>query len=549
MIAAEALSSMLEQFGTTHFFYVPVVSPPLVKRMMAHGIRPVVAHGEKAAVYMADGYARVSGRVGVCGSQAIGSSNIAAGLRDAWMGRSPVLALTGGSDSATRGRNLYQDLDDRAAFGPVTKYQEFLDRGDRVPDVIRHAFRAATTGSPRPVHVGLAGFWGAVTLEDVPGETAVDVRYGVVPGLRAAADPLVVQHAAQVVAGAARPVVLIGGGSRRSGASAALGDLLERTKLPAVATLNGTGLLPDTHPSYLGTAGDYGRDSANRALAESDCVLVVGSSLGSMSTKNWQLISAAATVVQIDVDVAEIGRNYPVTVPLLGDATLVLEQLSRQLPPQFEAGAEWQKRISELRQEWEDYACGFEDSLDEPIRPEALLHRLSLALPSDAVVVADTGHAGAWCARHLRLGAEHTFIRAAGSLGWGLPAALGAQCAAPDRPVVCFTGDGGLYYHIAELETAVHHDLPVVVVVNNNVGMNQEMFLWEAGTGEEENWRFSDADLVSVARGFGCAAERIERPGDIEAAIAKAVDSRRPTLLDVRTDQAIACPPSWAPTS
>src|SRR5687767_12350788 len=170
VIAADVLGHMLEEYGTTHFFYVPVLSPELIKRMLACGIDPVMAHGEKAAVYMADGYARVSGRVGVCGSQAIGSSNIAAGLRDAWMGRSPVLALTGGPDSATRGRNLYQDLDDRDAFRPVTKYQEVLDRGDRFPDVIRQAFRMATTGVPRPVHVSLAGIWGQVTLEDVLGD-------------------------------------------------------------------------------------------------------------------------------------------------------------------------------------------------------------------------------------------------------------------------------------------------------------------------------------------------------------------------------------------
>ncbi len=547
MIAADVLGHMLEEYGTTHFFYVPVLSPELIKRMLAGGIEPVMAHGEKAAVYMADGYARVSGRVGVCGSQAIGSSNIAAGLRDAWMGRSPVLALTGGSDSATRGRNLYQDLDDRDAFRPVTKYQEVLDRGDRFPDVIRQAFRMATTGVPRPVHVSLAGIWGQVTLEDVPGDVAVDARFGSFPALRTAADVELVDRAAAAIAAAQRPIALVGGGARRSDAGGGLGEVLDRTGLPAVTTLNGMDLIADTHPSYLGTAGDYGRDSANQALAESDCVLVVGSCLGSMSTKNWQLISPSATVVQIDVDAAEIGRNYPATVPLLGDARLALEQLTARLPGRVDP--RWQARVGELRTEWENYAHPLEHSSDEPLRPEALLSRLSRALPPDAVVVADTGHAGAWSARHLRLGEGHTFVRAAGSLGWGLPAAIGAKCAAPDRPVVCFTGDGGLYYHIAELETAVRYDIPVVVVVNNNVGMNQEKFLWDAGAEQEKNWKFADVDLVAVAEGFGCAAQRVERADDIEIGLAKAVGSGRPTLLDVRTDPAIACPPSWSPTT
>jgi acetolactate synthase-1/2/3 large subunit len=547
MIAAEALCQMLDQYGTTHFFYVPVLSPPVVKGMLARGIEPVMTHGEKAAVYMADGYGRVSGRVGVCGSQAIGSSNIAAGLRDAWMGRSPVLAITGGPEPATRGRNLYQDLDDRAAFGPVTKYQEIVDRGDRLPDVIRQAFRTATTGVPRPVHVSLAGFWGAVTLENVPGEVTVDARFGSVPALRTAADPGLVDRAGTALAAAERPIVLVGGGARRSGADGVIGELAGRTGLPVVTTLNGMGLIADAHPSYLGTAGDYGRDSANRALADSDCVLVIGSSLGSMSTKNWQLISPAATVIQIDVDPAEIGRNYPATMPLLGDARLVLEQLASRLPARVHP--KWETRAGELRAEWETYARPLETSSAEPIRPEALLSRLSRALPPDAVLVADTGHAGAWSARHLRLGTGHTFVRAAGSLGWGLPAALGAQCAAPGRPVICFAGDGGLYYHIAELETAVRYDLPVVVVVNDNAGMNQEMFLWDVGTNQDRNWKFADVDLVAVAEGFGCAARRVDRAGDIETAVTEAVESGRPTVIDVRTDPAIACPPSWGPAT
>jgi acetolactate synthase-1/2/3 large subunit len=266
-----------------------------------------------------------------------------------------------------------------------------------------------------------------------------------------------------------------------------------------------------------------------------------------LSTNNWQQISPSARVVQIEVDAAEIGRNYPMTVPLLGDAWLVLEQLSHRLLDRLDP--QWQARVDELRNEWEDSAHPLERSSAAPIRPEALLHRLSRALPPDAVVVADTGHAGAWSARHLRLGAGHTFVRAAGSLGWGLPAAIGAKCAAPNRPVVCFTGDGGLYYHIAELETAVRYDIPVVVVVNNNVGMNQEAFLWDADAAQEKNWKFADVDLVAVAEGFGCAAERIDRVEDIEVALAKAVGSGRPTLLDVRTDPAIACPPSWSPTA
>lgn len=545
MLAAEVLVDSLVAHGVTHLFYVPVISPPAIKGLTTRGVVPVVAHGEKAAAYMADGYARVSGRVGVCASQAIGSTNLAAGLRDAWLGRSPVLALSGGPEPVSRDRNLYQDLDDRAAFGPVTRSYGVVDRGDRMADVISSAFRSATTGAPRPVAVSLAGFWGSVTLDDCPAPKAPDSRFGSFPALRPAPDSDSLNEAVAAIAGAERPLLLIGGGARRSDAGLAIRALVDRSGMPSVSSLNGMGLLPDGYDGHLGVAGDYGRDSANRALAESDCVVVIGSSLGSMTTKNWRLIAPGARIVQIDVDPAELGRNYFGTVPLLCDSRTGVDALATGVTAPVDP--KWRSRVEELRAEWESYSRPLESSSATPIRPEALLGRLSDALPDDVVLVGDTGHVGAWAARHLRLRPGQTFLRAAGSLGWGLPAAIGAKCGAPDRPVVCLTGDGGLLYHVAEIETAVRYDIPLVVVVNNNVGMNQEMFLWDAGTEQDKNWKFHDTDLVALATALGAGAERVDDASEIGAALHRALRSGRPFLVDVRTDPAIAAPPTWGP--
>ena len=551
--AATILAHMLRDYGVTHFFNVPVISPAAVKAMAELGVVSVVAHGEKAAAYMADGYARVSRRPGVCGCQAIGATNLAAGLRDAWMARTPVIALSGGPESATRHKNLYQEIDDMPIFDRLTKFNAAIDLPDRLPDLVRQAFRAATTGVQRPVHLELAGFWGAVGAKTTEVDGRVEPAYGRAPAVRSGADPGSVEEALALLARADRPIILAGAGVVRSGAESAVRKFSRRARIPVVTSLNGKGTLPDADALALGVVGDYARDCANKALFEADAVLVVGSSLGSMTTRNWVLLAPGATIVHVDIDPLEIGRNYPGSLALAGDARTVVEQLQTRGEP-LHAGAttpareSWLARVAELKREWAGIAGPLDSSASIPVRPETLTRLLGEAVPDDAILVADTGHAGAWAARHLDLKEGHTFLRAAGSLGWSFPAAIGAKCAAPERPVVCFTGDGGFFYHMAEMETARRYGLSLVVVVNNNVSMNQERFLWDEGNAAQAtNWQFEPVDLVALARSFGWAGERIDDPERVGPAIAEATRAGGLVLLDVRTDPAIASPPSWAP--
>jgi acetolactate synthase I/II/III large subunit len=543
---SEQIAGMFRGYGVSHFFFVPVILPEALKHMSAIGITPVMCHGEKAAAYMADGYARVSGRVGVCGAQAIGSSNLAAGLRDPYMAWVPVVAVSGAPSAGTRHRNLYQDVDDHGAFEAVTKWNGQVPDHRRFPDLLRQAFRTAASPACRPVHLEIAGTTGLTDDPTAAGDGRAEARYGIGPADRPQADPAAVAQALSVLAAAQRPVVLAGNGVARSGAAAAVREFAEAARVPVVTSLNGMATIPYEHPLYGGVVGQYGADGANRVLLEADVVLVLGSSLGSMTTRNWTLIPAGATIIQVDVRGEEIGRNFGVGVPLVADVRAAVGQLTVGLAgtaPQV-----WLDRVTQLRAEWRREIAEAESSAAIEIRPERLFARVAAEMADGGIIVGDTGHVGAWSARHVQLRDGQSMVRAAGSLGWSLPASIGAKCALPDREVICLTGDAGFYYHIAELETARRYGVNVIVVVNNNRSMNQEARLWDAGNADQaNNWSFTDASFTDVARGFGCHAERVDDPADFAGALEKARASGLPAVIDVRTDPAVIAPPSYGP--
>jgi acetolactate synthase I/II/III large subunit len=548
MQTSEQIAEMFRGYGVSHFFFVPVILPDALKRMSAIGITPVMCHGEKAAAYMADGYARVSGKVGVCGAQAIGSSNLAAGLRDPYMAWVPVVALSGVPGAATRHRNLYQDVDDHGAFEAVTKWNGHVPDDSRFPDLLRQAFRAAASPSCRPVHLEIAGATGATGDTSAAGDGRAEPRYALAPSDRPQADPAAIAQALSVLAAARRPVVLAGNGVARSGAAAAVRAFAEKAQVPVVMSLNGMATIPYHHALYGGVVGQYGADGANRVLLEADVVLVLGSSLGSMTTRNWTLIPPDATIIQVDARGEEIGRNFPVGVPLVADVQAAVTQLTAGVSGQ--APGTWLDRVAKLRAEWRSEIAAAESSAAVQIRPERLFAQVAAEMADDGIIVGDTGHVGAWSARHVQLRDGQSMVRAAGSLGWSLPASIGAKCALPDREVICLTGDAGFYYHIAELETARRYGINVIVVVNNNRSMNQEARLWDAGNADQaKNWTFTDASFTDVARGFGCHAERVDDPADFAGALEKARAAGLPAVIDVRTDPLVIAPPSYGPAA
>lgn len=549
---ARLFAEMMRGYEVSHVFFVPAFMLQSLAEMEDMPIARIMTHGEKAAAYMADGYARASGKPGVCLAQMIGASNLAAGLRDAYMAGAPVVAVTGGPTPASRYRHAYQEVDDITQFDAVTKFNAQVDALARLPDLTRQAFRAATSGAPGPVHLRVQGHLGQLAEEEGELDTLAEARYRRVPPFRAEPDARHVAEALALLDQAQRPVLIAGGGVMTSGAQAELVALAEKINIPVATSLNAKSALPDQHPLNVGVPGAYARDCANRVLAECDLAFFVGSHAGGQVTNNWTLPPPGVTVIQLDIDAEELGRNYPNAVSILGDAKLGLQRLAENAKPN--AATDWTRRAQQRVAEWRRENAEMRNADVAPIRPERVCKEISDALPENGIVVSDTGHAGIWTARFIELKhATQRYYRTAGSLGWGFPASLGVKCANPDKPVVCFTGDGGFYYHIAELETARRHNINAVIVVNNNSALNQEIPLYDAAYGgaqrgrAEELWRFPDVNFAKVAESFGCIGFRVEKPADLADALKRAIAMNKPVVVDVATDVRAIAPSPWTP--
>lgn len=543
----------MKGYGVTHAFLVPVIARRAMVEMEQLGIRRIVTHGEKSAAYMADGYARTANRPGVCMAQSVGAANLAAGLQDAFLGLSPVIAITGHRPLTHQYRNSYQEIDHMQPFSAVTKYSVVVDSVEQLPHLVRQAFREATSGATAPVHLDFQGISGDVVTDgEADLEVIIEESFIHRPAFRPEPEPERVREAAQVLAGARRPVIVAGGGVTASGAQREVVELAEMLSIPVATSLNAKGAIVDGHPLAVGVVGSYSRWCANRVVSEADLVLFVGSHTGSQVTLDWRIPAVGTPVIQIDIDPSELGRSYPTTVALQGDARASLRRLIEASEPTG-GRSDWVERAQQLVREWREDVAPLANSDAIPIRPERLCTELTKALPSDAILLADTGHAGIWTGSMVDLKyPEQSYLRAAGSLGWALSAALGAKCAAPDRPVICYTGDGGFWYHIAEMETAARHNINAVMVVNNNQALNQNKRgddrAYEGHPGSPaELYEFSDVDLAMVAQSMGCFGIRVKQPGQIQSAIEQALASGKPAVVDVVTDIEGMSPPPWGP--
>lgn len=550
---SRVFAELISAHGVSHVFFVPAILRDGLAELSNLGVRSVSAHGEKAAAYMADGYARVLGRPGVCMSQTVGAANIAAGLKDAYLSCSPVIGFTGGTAPDTRYRQVYQEIRDFQMFEPVTKWNAEVEKADRLADVVAQAFRVATTGAPGPVHVELRGNTGQVAVGgSTTAAVQIDKRFGEVPPFRPVADPELIRQAVQALSTAERPVIVAGGGVMWSRAEAELVKLAETLSIPVATSLHAKASIAESNPLNIGVCGTYSRECANRVVAEADLVFYVGSQTGSMITTNWQVPAPGTRIVHLDIDPAQLGRHYPTEVPLHGDARATLRQMLAEVSQR--TNTTWTDRVRVIVQQWRDEVEEVLESNTGPIRPERIVSEIGGALPPDGAVVVDTLQASIWSGSFMPLkGASQRFVRCAGSLGWGFPAAIGAKCALGNRPVVCFTGDGGFYYHLTELETAARYGIGVVVVVNNNGqygadrGPDANPYR-RAGSSEGDlSWKFGQVNFAQVAQELGCEGVRVERQTDLGKALQAALASGKPTVLDVLTDTTARHPAAWTP--
>ncbi len=545
---AEALVRMLQLHGVRHVFGLcGDTSLPLYDALyrLDHGITHILARDERSAAYMADAYARVTGRVGVCeGPSGGGATYILPGVVEANESSIPVLALTTDIAVGSRGRYVLTELDQEALFRPLTKWNCVIDQAAKVPETLRAAFRHMTTGRPGAAHIGLPFDVQRAPVDEA--DVHADPTLGVFPARRTAPEPAAIVAAAEAILSAESPLFICGGGPVIAGAEAELRALAELLEVPVATTISGQGSIPEDHPLAAGVVGSNGGTPQTRALVEqADLVVFVGCRAGSVTTERWRHpVPGKVRVVHLDVDPAVIGANYPTEVAVASDARLALAALRDEvarfvdIPPDRSRGL---GREAVARANLEKNAA-FEElarSNEVPIRPERIVATLQALLPAEAVIVADAGTPCPYFSayyRQRRAGRQFIANRAHGALGYALPAAVGAKIGRPDAPCVAVMGDGSFGFASGELETIARLGLPITMVVIANA-----TFGWiKAGqrTGFEGRYfsvDFSAGQHARIAEAYGIKSWRVEDPADLEPALAKALASDGPTLVDVVT--------------
>lgn len=547
-VGHQYLADLIKGYGATHIFYMEAILRYMLKDLERDGVKLVMAHTENAAGYMADGYARATGRVGICMAQAVGAGNLVGGITDAHLACSPVLAITGKKAPVLQQRNSYQEYDHTFLYEGMTKYNADISDPKQLPYMFRQAMRAATTGKPRPVHLDVANNLGRdLELAVMKDGGVVDKTYGQCPAYRPKADPQLVAEAAEAIAAAKKPVIMGGRGANVSGAGAEILELARKADIPVVTTPDGKTLLDETDALWAGINGDYGMDCANVTLANADLVIFIGTQTNDQSTCDWTCPPTDVKAIQIDIEPSELGRNYVDCIGLLGDAKTVVAQLVEAVAPAKRDA--WRAEVAAYVKDTLDDYAQLQQSKDALIRPERLCYEISKVLPDDAVLVSDTGYSAVWTATMLRMKATQSYYRAAGSLGWALPGSLGAKCGVGDRPVVCFLGDGGMYYHLSELETAMRFGINTVTVINNNGVFAQcsndikNVYMDDPEAGEKR-FTFNPTNYTQLAKDFGCYAVRVTEADEIGPAIQAALAAGKPAVVEVMTNPNIYCQPA-----
>ena len=544
MTGREFLAEIVRRSGTKAVFFVPTFLYPTLVELADDPVKRVLCHSEKAAGYMADGYAQA------CGSPTIviaqggpGATNLYAGLVDAWQSHTPLLALTPVlPDSRYRG-DSYQEA--YVEFRPVTKYDAEVRSADRMAEFLGKAYREMTTGAPRPVHLYLDG-----SLEAAEARfdfRFLDPRYFSYPAFRPRADEELVAQAVDELCRARRPAIVCGRGAVVSRAWSEVTALAECLNVPVATTLGGKGSIDERHPLALGVTGSYRRPSTDRVIDEADLILYVGGHQGGATTNMCKLPAPGVRAIHVDINPAQPGANYPNVLPLAGDARAVLRQmLDAAGPAPRAAHGEWVAAAQAGLRAWREAERARVRSAAIPIRPERLIAELAGACPDDTLYVTDTGYAGTWAGVYMDLPAGRNCLHCEGSLGWAFPAAIGAKAAVPGRPVVTVTGDGGFFYHLAELETAVRNGINTVTVVLNNQAMAFQTHLlrklWSGSRDLDKLSEFGGTHFAGLAREIGAWGLRVTDPGELRQAVRDALEAGVPAVLDVVIDQEAVAP-------
>lgn len=503
-------------------------------------IKHIPMRDERNAAYAADGYARISGRVGVCDATVgPGAIKFTSGLAEAYNSSIPIVALMSDMPSdwlAVRYRGGGNQLvDQMSVLAPLCKWTGRLPAPDKLPELVQRAFQISTSGRPGPVAIELPedlfkAAYGEATHE-------VDARYGSVPAHRFAPDPESVRAAIGLLQSAAHPVMIVGGGAHLSNAGRQVSALVEALAIPVATSLSGKGIIPENHPLSLGIIGSLGGSStAQTFVEEADVILAIGFKFGQNPTFKWTLPKQGQRVIQLDIDGAEIGKMFPAEVGLVADAREGLSALHAACTTRRSVDAV-AKHITERKTKWRRQIEA-EAGEAKPIRPQHVSLLLNELCDEDTILVCDASFASGWGGMYYeaRGNRRAIFPRGMSGLGWGLPAAIGAQVARPKSKVVLLAGDGAMTYSLGELATLAQQGMNITVVVMNNSVMGwikwEQAVFWD---GKFISTDLSDVNFAIVAQGMGLSGVNVGEPSDLRAALSNALTSDSPTLVDIRT--------------
>lgn len=525
---AKALIKCLEKEGVdTLFGYPGGQIIPFYNELYDSDLRHILVRHEQAAAHAADGYARATGKTGVCVSTSgPGATNLVTGIATAYMDSVPIVALTGQVPRSLIGNDAFQEADITGITMPITKHNYLVQDAQAIPRIVKEAFHIASTGRPGPVLIDLP--------KDVQ-NIEIDLQYPEKVELRSykptyKGNTQQIKRAAEEIANSCRPIIYAGGGVISSNASAELVELAEAIMAPVTTTLMGISSIPTEHPLYVGMLGMHGSKYANYAIQESDLIIAVGARFDDRVTGKIESFAPNARIIHIDVDPAEISKNVMVHIPIVGDAKQVLRTLIKYV--RRCKSAEWIKKVNQWKKE---YPLTYRQSRDT-IMPQFVIEQISEAC-KDAIIVTEVGQHQMWAAQFFKYSEPRTFLTSGGlgTMGYGFPAAMGAKVGRPDKTVINVAGDGSFQMNSQELATVVQNDIPVVNVILNNgyLGMVrqwQELFYDRRYS---HTFIKGSVDFVKLAEAYGALGLRAEKPSEVRSAIEEAVRSGRPAVVEV----------------
>jgi len=544
MLGSDAILRALEHEGVDVAFGLPggAILPTYDAIARGTSVRHVLARHEQGAGHMAEGYARASGQVGVAiATSGPGATNLVTAMADAWMDSTPVVFITGQVRSNLIGTDAFQEVDITGITMPIVKHSWLVQDVEELPSVIKSAFHVARTGRQGPVLVDVAK---DVQEAEFHFEYPDDVD---LPGWKPPrkVHPRQIRAAAEAIATAERPIIYAGGGVLNADACAELRALVDAAQLPAVVTLMAKGSLPDSHPLNYGSPGMHGSKFANWALNKADLVIAVGARFDDRVTGKVSAFAPGAKVIHFDIDAAEVGKIRRAEIPVVGPLKLALAQLTAEVgTPDHDP---WLRQLEDWRQQF-PFRYSKSDGVLKPQTAIEAVRDAAAGLDTDVVWTTGVGQHQMWAMQYLVCDSPRSFITSGGlgTMGYGVPAAIGAKAARPDATVVCIDGDGCFQMTCQELATAALERLPIVTVVVNNgwLGMVrqwQEMFY--DGRFAQTHLTHAVPDYAQLAEAYGCAGFTVDAEEQLEDALAAAFSCGRSAVVDVRCDPEEKCFP------